>query len=310
MSGTTLNKAYCYDAFGVEKDIDKNDKNPFRYCGEYYDNEIDKIYLRARYYSPIQGRFTTEDPIKDGLNWYAYCAGDPVNAWDPSGLLSDPIIKNGVVLNYRLPLRDIVTTLGGTIKVNDDSVTVDALGKNINIMYSEYANDEHNVNNRLYFTPEEVLDLLGVEYDMEQVSLNISKSDNNKKTMSYVAKQVINGQLIGSVTDVINSGIDACLDVFPNILAMKGVEIGFDIKDAIEDSSGKSAKVLPPGDYTKKVYKVKTPKTGEKSGIISFTFSQTNDYIMLKPEHWSVEFNSTKMGNGYEYPGYINIYSH
>ncbi len=86
MSGTTLNKAYCYDAFGVEKDINENDTNPFRYCGEYYDNEIDKIYLRARYYSPIQGRFITEDPIKDGLNWYAYCNGDPVNYCDPSGL--------------------------------------------------------------------------------------------------------------------------------------------------------------------------------------------------------------------------------
>ena len=29
----------------------------------------------------------TEDPIKDGLNWYAYCGGNPVNAWDPSGMI-------------------------------------------------------------------------------------------------------------------------------------------------------------------------------------------------------------------------------
>ena len=28
----------------------------------------------------------TEDPIRDGLNWYSYCGGNPVNAWDPSGL--------------------------------------------------------------------------------------------------------------------------------------------------------------------------------------------------------------------------------
>ena len=28
----------------------------------------------------------TEDPIKDGLNWYSYCDNNPINRWDPSGL--------------------------------------------------------------------------------------------------------------------------------------------------------------------------------------------------------------------------------
>lgn len=27
-----------------------------------------------------------EDPAEDGLNWYGYCGGNPVNTWDPSGL--------------------------------------------------------------------------------------------------------------------------------------------------------------------------------------------------------------------------------
>ena len=79
-------KTYDYDAFGVELNKDANDTNLFRYCGEQYDNETDSIYLRARYYSPSLGRFTTEDPAKDGDNWYSYCAGNPVNGWDPSGL--------------------------------------------------------------------------------------------------------------------------------------------------------------------------------------------------------------------------------
>ena len=29
----------------------------------------------------------TEDPIKDGLNWYAYCGGNPVGFVDPSGMI-------------------------------------------------------------------------------------------------------------------------------------------------------------------------------------------------------------------------------
>lgn len=83
-SGKSI-KSYDYDAFGVELNKDANDTNLFRYCGEQYDNETDSIYLRARYYSPSLGRFTTEDPAKDGDNWYSYCAGNPVSFWDPSG---------------------------------------------------------------------------------------------------------------------------------------------------------------------------------------------------------------------------------
>ncbi|MBQ2967952.1 MAG: RHS repeat-associated core domain-containing protein [Clostridia bacterium] len=54
-------KHYEYDGFGVERNIDTNDTNPFRYCGEYYDAESDSIYLRARYYTPNTGRFTQKD---------------------------------------------------------------------------------------------------------------------------------------------------------------------------------------------------------------------------------------------------------
>ena len=79
-------KTYTYDAFGVEQNIDPNDTNPFRYCGEYYDELTKNTYLRARYYRPSAGRFLQEDPAKDGLNWYVYCDSDPVNRIDPTGL--------------------------------------------------------------------------------------------------------------------------------------------------------------------------------------------------------------------------------
>ena len=84
-SSGTVTKNYTYDAFGVEQDASDSDANPFRYCGEQYDSETGNYYLRARYYSPEVGRFTQEDPIMDGLNWYTYCAGNPVRFYDPSG---------------------------------------------------------------------------------------------------------------------------------------------------------------------------------------------------------------------------------
>jgi RHS repeat-associated protein len=47
-------------------------------------------YKRARYYDPVTGRFTQEDPIglAGGLNLYGYANGDPVNFSDPFGLAS------------------------------------------------------------------------------------------------------------------------------------------------------------------------------------------------------------------------------
>ena len=69
--------SYDYTAFGVEKDVTSNQNhaqpdNPFRYCAEYYDTETETIYLRARYYNPVTARFSAEDPVGNGLNWYTY----------------------------------------------------------------------------------------------------------------------------------------------------------------------------------------------------------------------------------------------
>ena len=111
-------KNYDYDAFGVELNKDANDTNLFRYCGEQYDNETDSIYLRARYYSPSLGRFTTEDPAKDGDNWYSYCAGNPVNSWDPSGLA---LIISDIEDENDSRLSDLRKLTSDNLKVNYDT---------------------------------------------------------------------------------------------------------------------------------------------------------------------------------------------
>ena len=125
--------SYEYDAFGVEKPIagqnPENDNNPFRYCGEYFDAETGSIYLRARYYNPKIGRFITQDPINDGLNWYTYCGNSPVMFVDPSGLWIEihgdtneerqEILKYLQMLtDYYLGYEEIVTGKGENRKVH------------------------------------------------------------------------------------------------------------------------------------------------------------------------------------------------
>jgi RHS repeat-associated protein len=43
-------------------------------------------YADQRYFTNTNGRFVTPDPAGDGMNWYGYAGGDPVNNVDPTGL--------------------------------------------------------------------------------------------------------------------------------------------------------------------------------------------------------------------------------
>ena len=43
------------------------------------------IYMRARYYDPAPGRFVSQDPSKNGLNWFIYCNNNPVCFSDNTG---------------------------------------------------------------------------------------------------------------------------------------------------------------------------------------------------------------------------------
>ena len=118
-------KDYDYSSFGVERDPDPVDANPFRYCGEYFDKETGTVYLRARYYQPLSGRFLTEDPIRSGENWYTYCINNPIRYIDPSGLAIVPI---RVYLNqiYGIDNKYIVwdpITRGVSVTYNNETST-------------------------------------------------------------------------------------------------------------------------------------------------------------------------------------------
>ena len=88
---------YAYDAFGNRVECEEQVENRFGFAGELYDPISALVYLRARFYNPVIGRFLQEDNVyEDGLNLYVYCRNNPVRYVDPSGHGTEsPADKNG-----------------------------------------------------------------------------------------------------------------------------------------------------------------------------------------------------------------------
>jgi RHS repeat-associated protein len=78
---------YTYDPFGSTTESGEESDNPFQFTGRESDG-TGLQYNRARYYSPANARFISQDPAGfagSGPNLYWYAGGDPVDFTDPSG---------------------------------------------------------------------------------------------------------------------------------------------------------------------------------------------------------------------------------
>lgn len=98
-----------YDAFGNEGYSNRLYDQPFKFTGEMDDQEYtdtDYIYLRARYYDPIIGRFISRDSYAGSiatplsLNRHTYVENNPVNLVDPSGHASNKVLHPCKHVNY------------------------------------------------------------------------------------------------------------------------------------------------------------------------------------------------------------------
>lgn len=82
---------YNYEGFGALISQTGSTRNEHFFTGEQLDTNSGFYYLRARYYSPENGRFISQDPFRgydrdpDSLHRYAYVYNNPINFLDYSG---------------------------------------------------------------------------------------------------------------------------------------------------------------------------------------------------------------------------------
>jgi len=82
-----------YDAWGKPRSPQGHDMNTagidnaIGFTSYTYDTVLDLYFAQARFYDQNDRRFISVDPIKDGINWYAYCGNNPIVFVDPSGLV-------------------------------------------------------------------------------------------------------------------------------------------------------------------------------------------------------------------------------
>jgi RHS repeat-associated protein len=122
-SSGIVQTTYSYDPFGGTSVSGSGNANEFQYTGRENDGG-GLYYYRARYYSPLLGRFINEDPLGfagSGPNLYAYAEDDPIDFSDPFGLDAAAVVP--VVREIGKGLRVVPTryprpNLFGTFKAN------------------------------------------------------------------------------------------------------------------------------------------------------------------------------------------------
>jgi RHS repeat-associated protein len=86
------------------------------FIGERHDPETGLIYLNARYYDPIIGRFISPDTLDPtipgvGTNRYAYADNDPINKSDPTGHIVPLLLLGWAAVEIGLSAYDAYTTI-------------------------------------------------------------------------------------------------------------------------------------------------------------------------------------------------------
>jgi RHS repeat-associated protein len=84
-----LQAQYIYDAFGRVRKSVGSSSSDFQFSGYYFHASSGLNLATHRAYSSSLGRWISRDPLNEdgGLNLYAYVSNDPIDLYDPEGLI-------------------------------------------------------------------------------------------------------------------------------------------------------------------------------------------------------------------------------
>ena len=101
------------------------------YTGEWWDADVGLEYLRARWYQPGTGRFTSRDPSRLEQNLYTYAQANPLLRTDPTGYFSNETIASSlgvatfdevIQMFYRSDFSYAPPTIGGDVATLEERV--------------------------------------------------------------------------------------------------------------------------------------------------------------------------------------------
>ena len=283
-SSGTIVKSYTYDAFGVEENPSDSDANPFRYCGEYYDSEIEQIYLRARYYDPSLGRFTQQDPaMEDGYNWYVYCENEPVNRIDVTGYEWGKIrdFANDIRFLYNGSNPQYEYGYGGVRITFKNSRTI----RSGMFYYSGWVEMKHiggpgfttlltayNNNGSLEMQRADFYQAMGIQFKQYTEEYTISKTESNAwKVINSVLAGIVTGGITSKAAALIAGGVASIFDQSPDAGRYKSVST---IAYEYNPKTGKNNALL-----TNDIYILGYNENGQEQWIlVSSTNYQLRDY--------------------------------
>ena len=194
------------------------------------------IYLRARYYDSESGRFISEDPAKDGYNWYSYCGGNPVMFVDPSGLADEAQKLN----RLNLMITDLVSIKAKYMKLeaeyeNEKAKRADYEAQNRDYYVDDkgYKDELNKLTNKAALKRDEITDF---------VKNNFNNSEYCTGNLSVVVSSIMSKGIYATIeeTSALLCVTDYCRQQLDNITYNRGYDLSLNKLASVFNSAPKN----------------------------------------------------------------------
>jgi len=180
-----------YKAFGFVLSERGDSSFTPSYTCKFFDKTSGLYYFNARWYDSNLGRFTTSDPIRDGVNWWNYCNGNPITFTDPDGL-------EGKFTGY---LRKLFSVDNGSFGISTNNSTNFKVPTPQNVIEDASIDFVNNFDqDKALDTLQNGLDVAGVVFDPADAlngTLSLARGNYVDAGLNFVSVVPLVGDAIG-----------------------------------------------------------------------------------------------------------------